>query len=154
MNTVLDQIKTWYNAAKPNPNIFDVCTQLGCHFEEVAEMMNTLGLTDACYHTEVLANGFKRHEPFALEAVNFVLSDDERKGQLLDDLADQAVTGQCSAESMRMNFIGYLEEVANSNDSKFTDEGYPLFDENGKIIKGPNYFKANPLPYVGTWKGD
>ena len=36
-----------------------------------------------------------------------------------------------------------FNEVHNSNMSKLGDDGKPLYNENGKVMKGPNYFKPN-----------
>lgn len=37
------RIENWFKAAKPEPTKKDVCTQVGCHFEEVAEMEAAMG---------------------------------------------------------------------------------------------------------------
>ena len=36
-----------------------------------------------------------------------------------------------------------FEEVQNSNMSKLDDNGKPIYNEFGKVLKGPNYFKPN-----------
>ena len=36
-----------------------------------------------------------------------------------------------------------FEEVQNSNMSKLGEDGKPIYNENGKVMKGPNYFKPN-----------
>src|SRR5210317_611735 len=36
-----------------------------------------------------------------------------------------------------------FEEVQSSNMSKLDDNGKPIYDRNGKVMKGPNYFKPN-----------
>ena len=36
-----------------------------------------------------------------------------------------------------------FEEVQNSNMSKLDSNGKPIYNENGKVMKGPNYFKPN-----------
>jgi hypothetical protein len=38
-----------------------------------------------------------------------------------------------------MNGPEALRRVNGSNWSKFNDDGQPIFDENGKIAKGPRY---------------
>lgn len=42
-----------------------------------------------------------------------------------------------------VNVSAVVEEINKSNWSKFDDNGMPIYDENGKIKKGPNYMKAN-----------
>ena len=36
-----------------------------------------------------------------------------------------------------------FDEVQKSNMSKLGDDGKPIYNENGKVLKGPNYFKPN-----------
>ena len=36
-----------------------------------------------------------------------------------------------------------LIKVQNSNMSKLGDDGKPIYNENGKVMKGPKYFKPN-----------
>ena len=67
--------------------------------------------------------------------------------ELLDSLADQIVTAVGVARMFELDIVGALKEVNASNYSKFVD-GKPLFDENGKIKKGPNYFKPDLSKFV------
>jgi len=39
-------------------------------------------------------------------------------------------------------------EVQNSNMSKLDDNGKPIYNENGKVMKGPNYFKPNLNKFI------
>ena len=36
-----------------------------------------------------------------------------------------------------------FEEVQNSNMSKLGNDGKPIYNDKGKVMKGPNYFKPN-----------
>jgi len=36
-----------------------------------------------------------------------------------------------------------FEEIQRSNMSKLGDDGQPIYREDGKVLKGPNYFKPN-----------
>jgi predicted HAD superfamily Cof-like phosphohydrolase len=36
-----------------------------------------------------------------------------------------------------------FDEVQNSNMSKLGDDGKPIYNESGKVMKGPNYYKPN-----------
>ena len=42
-----------------------------------------------------------------------------------------------------VNLDKCFEEVQNSNMSKLGQDGKPIYNENGKVMKGPNYFKPN-----------
>ena len=41
-----------------------------------------------------------------------------------------------------------FEEVQNSNMSKLGNDGKPIYNDNGKVMKGPNYFKPNLSKFV------
>ena len=41
-----------------------------------------------------------------------------------------------------------FEEVQNSNMSKLDENGKPIYNENGKVMKGPNYFKPDLSKFV------
>ena len=41
-----------------------------------------------------------------------------------------------------------FEEVQNSNMSKLGEDGKPIYNEAGKVMKGPNYFKPNLSKFV------
>ena len=41
-----------------------------------------------------------------------------------------------------------FDEVQNSNMSKLGQDGNPIYNEAGKVMKGPNYFKPNLSQFV------
>ena len=41
-----------------------------------------------------------------------------------------------------------FEEVQKSNMSKLSDEGKPIYNESGKVMKGPKYFKPNLAKFL------
>lgn len=137
----------WFKEAKPEPTNKDVCVQIGCHYEEVAEMMV------ACHGVQHMgskvmnncAEAYKETtEAFGLDEVMQPVD----KLELLDSLADQIVTAVGVAYMMGFDIIGALKEVNASNWSKFVD-GKAVTDENGKIIKGEGYFKPELDKFAG-----
>jgi predicted HAD superfamily Cof-like phosphohydrolase len=66
---------------------------------------------------------------------------------LLDSLCDQIVTAVGVAHMFGMDISGALSEVNRSNWSKFV-EGKPVFNEHGKIAKGPNYTPPDLARFV------
>ena len=42
-----------------------------------------------------------------------------------------------------INLDKCFEEVQNSNMSKLGKDGKPIYNEKGKVMKGPNYFEPN-----------
>lgn len=137
MGEEIKSIKQWFEKAKPNPTIEDISVQIGCHYEEVCEMMDSLS-DDKDGNIEIYASNYKCK---INDYVNFVGDmNSYEKEELLDSLCDQIVTAIGVAHMMGMDIVGALNEVNNSNYSKFDDNGYPIFNEQGKIAKGPNYF--------------
>ena len=133
MSEEIKSIKQWFEKAKPNPSIEDVSVQIGCHYEEVAEMAASISDNETNKLMDEAAEYFKN-----LNAHLGGLSA-SRKVELLDALCDQIVTAIGIAHMMGMDIEGALNEVNNSNYSKFDENGYPIFNEQGKIAKGPDY---------------
>ena len=141
----LENTKKWFEQAIPNPTIEQACIQIGCHYEEVAEMLAATGDGDAMEALETVSNHYKKLTESYLKSVE--LTQPEHKQELLDSLADQIVTAVGVAHMMGFAILGALEEVNRSNFSKFED-GKPVFDANGKITKGKNYIKPNLERFV------
>lgn len=135
----------WFELAVPNPTKKNVHVQLGVHIEEFAEMCEAMVVTtpDSNQHAawraltqcaKIMARTLKQGEAT-------VVSVDQK--ELLDSLCDQRVTAIGVAHMFGFDFDGAVEEVDNSNFSKFKD-GKPVFDENGKIAKNmATYFKPD-----------
>ena len=123
-------------------------TQLGVHFEEIAEMLSALEGTDQ--KSQFLLDMVRQ----ANEALSLYLKQNDNVIRVknpvafLDGLCDQIVTAVGVGYVFDFDMIGALGEVNKSNLSKFDENGNPLHDENGKIIKGPNYFKPNLTSFV------
>ena len=47
-----------------------------------------------------------------------------------------------------INLDKCFEEVQNSNMSKLDDNGKPIYNEHGKVMKGPNYFKPDLKKFI------
>lgn len=141
----LENTKKWFEQAIPNPTIEHACIQLGCHYEEVAEMLAATGDGDAMEALETVANHYKKLTESYLDSVE--LTQPEHKQELLDSLADQIVTAVGVAHMMGFDILGALDEVNRSNFSKFED-GKPVFDANGKITKGKDYVKPDLKRFV------
>ncbi|WP_290870380.1 hypothetical protein [Aquabacterium sp.] len=156
-NTIAS-IRDWFETAKPNETLTvkDVQVQTGVHFEEVHEMLQEIsGLTPetdlllakAKLAMHALADHFKTSPDviFVIDEANHV--------PYLDALCDQVVTAVGTAHFMQYGISGALDTVAKSNWSKFivnpeTGKRECIKDANGKIAKGPDYFKADLTPYI------
>ena len=141
---MIHSIKEWFKAAKPNPSTADVCVQIGCHYEEVAEMSAVLNY-DVEYALADTAIMYKiKHSEYI--GVVEKLSADARV-ELLDALCDQVVTAVGVAYMMGMDIEGALAEVNRSNWSKF-EGGVPVFNEQGKIAMGVQYTPPELSAYI------
>ena len=63
--------------------------------------------------------------------------------EVADALTDILYVTYGAGHAFGVNLDQCFEEVQNSNMSKLGDDGKPIYNENGKVMKGPNYFKPN-----------
>ena len=137
---MIDNITLWHKRARPEPTEKDFNVQLGCHIEEFVEMLDALtisgfpGFFKAIDTIEEIAEKLKDGS-LTVSSVD--------RGELLDSLADQIVTAVGVGHCAKMDMNAAVQEVNDSNWSKFNYKGFPEFDENGKIKKGERYRKPN-----------
>lgn len=153
MKNTVSEIKTWFQKAVPAPSDKNRAVQLGCHFEEFGEMLRAMCL-DGTDYSELTALASELKDS-GKDAASLQLLSDEvfpmfDKAELLDALCDQIVTAVGVAHMFGMNIEGALAEVNRSNWSKFVNEA-PVFDENGKIAKGPDYTPPDLTKFLGAW---
>lgn len=144
----INKIVNFFNKAVPEPTEKNFNTQLGCDLEETAEMLSALRGHNMESDERLIA--------FTKQMIEF--ADKLKRGEIkvevenrvdfLDAICDKTVTAVGLAVYQKMDVENGLDEVAESNNSKFDLDGNPIFDQNMKIIKGPNYFKANLKQYV------
>lgn len=143
----IEKVIDWFRAAKPNPTEKDKATQIGAHFEEVSEMMAAL----SCIREQVedVSQEFYSSDAIDKDIDGEVMKLPENwEIDLLDSLCDQIVTAIGVGYMMGFDMVGALQEVNLSNWSKFDENGNPIFNENGKIVKGENYFKPDLAKFV------
>jgi hypothetical protein len=137
----LDLIKMWHERARPEPLPVHLNVQTGCHFEEVHEMVAVMTGDDEYsnmlldrLHTAltVVALGLKQG------TMKFHVKPEDRK-QFLDSQADQIVTAVGVGHCAKMNIVEGVRRVNSSNWSKYDTNGKPIFNDHGKIMKGPDY---------------
>ena len=63
--------------------------------------------------------------------------------QIADALTDLLYVVYGAGHAFGIDLDKCFEEVQNSNMSKLGKNGKPIYNENGKVMKGPNYFKPN-----------
>lgn len=130
----IESIALWHQRARPEPTAENFGVQLGCHFEEINEMLDVLefsgSYSEMRYELKLLASRLKTGEE--------VVTITNRK-EVLDSLCDQIVTGIGVGHCANMDTAEGCHRVNKSNWSKFDENGNPIFNENGKIAKGPKY---------------
>lgn len=142
----IKDIIEWFKAAKPEPTEKDKATQIGCHFEEVSEMLQAL----SCIREQVddVSQEFYSSDAIDKDIDGKVMELPENwQIELLDSICDQIVTAIGVGYMMGFDMVGALDEVNKSNWSKFKD-GVPAFDENGKIAKADGYFKPDLAKFL------
>lgn len=138
MDTI-KSIKTWFERAVPEPTNKNRAVQIGCHFEEVGEMLGSIGCIDHRIHED--AHFFKKD-------CSGIHIEDVNRQELLDSLCDQIVTAIGVGHMFGMDVLGALAEVDRSNWSKFV-AGQPVFDANRKIAKPVSYTPPDLSQFVG-----
>ena len=68
--------------------------------------------------------------------------------EVADALTDILYVTYGAGHAFGINLDKCFEEVQNSNMSKLDLDGKPIYDEKGKVMKGPNYFKPNLNKFV------
>ena len=65
--------------------------------------------------------------------------------EVADALTDILYVTYGAGHAFGIDLDKCFDEVQNSNMSKLDDNGKPIYNEKGKVMKGPNYFKPNLL---------
>ena len=68
---------------------------------------------------------------------------DENLLEVADALTDILYVTYGAGHAFGIDLDKCFEEVQNSNMSKLGEDGKPIYNEAGKVMKGPNYFKPD-----------
>jgi predicted HAD superfamily Cof-like phosphohydrolase len=68
--------------------------------------------------------------------------------EVADALADILYVTYGAGHAFGINLDKCFEEVQNSNMSKLGLDGKPIYNDKGKVMKGPNYFKPDLTKFV------
>ena len=131
----IDTAEEFIRLSSGNPDIHIVgirqlCNAMNLHCDDVA--LQELRFKSDC-------------DPY-LKGVESI--DENQAVEILDSLCDQIVTAIGVGYMMGFDMVGALQEVNLSNWSKFDENGNPIFNENGKIVKGENYFKPDLAKFL------
>ena len=71
--------------------------------------------------------------------------------EVADALTDILYVTYGAGHAFGINLDKCFEEVQNSNMSKLGSDGKPIYNDKGKVMKGPNYFKPDLNKFI-IWK--
>ena len=104
------------------------------------QLQNKTDRTQRSYQKELLIEEFKEF----LEAEGFLfMHGKNHQEHALKELADLVYVCYQYAENMGWFLDEALDRVHKSNMSKLDEDGNPIYREDGKVLKGPNYKPPN-----------
>ena len=115
------------------------------NFESVKKFMETFGQEikeKACFPNDKIISlryDLIREE---LEVLKEAM-DKKNIKEVADALTDILYVTYGAGHAFGINLDKCFEEVQNSNMSKLGSDGRPIFNDKGKVMKGPNYFKPD-----------
>ena len=68
--------------------------------------------------------------------------------EVADALTDILYVTYGAGHAFGINLDECFDEVQNSNMSKLDKNGKPIYNDKGKVMKGPNYFKPNLSKFI------
>jgi|TARA_B100001741_G_C16201445_1_gene436053 predicted HAD superfamily Cof-like phosphohydrolase len=68
--------------------------------------------------------------------------------EAIDALTDILYVTYGAGHAFGVNLDKCFDEVQKSNMSKLGDDGKPIYNKDGKVMKGPNYFKPNLSKFI------
>tara|TARA_Y100000992_G_C20946256_1_gene341432 strand:- start:55 stop:426 length:372 start_codon:yes stop_codon:yes gene_type:complete len=115
------------------------------NFEKVGEFMKTFG-------QEVKSKSSLSSDKINILRINLIEEELEELKQAInqknllevaDALTDILYVTYGAGHAFGINLDKCFEEVQNSNMSKLGYDAKPIYNEKGKVMKGPNYFKPD-----------
>ena len=82
-----------------------------------------------------------------LEELKQAIKDKDLK-EVADALTDILYVTYGAGHAFGINLDKCFNEVQQSNMSKLGNDGKPIYNEHGKVLKGPNYYKPNLEKYI------
>ena len=120
------------------------------NFEKVKLFMNTYGqeVKDKAEFSDAKTNKLRidliKEE---LEELTQAMND-KNLLEVADALTDILYVTYGAGHAFGIDLDICFDEVQNSNMSKLGEDGKPIYNESGKVMKGPNYFKPDLLKFI------
>jgi len=120
------------------------------NFENVRKFMETFGQEireKAQFPNEKITS--LRHDLIKeeLDELKEAIDNNDIK-EVADALTDILYVTYGAGHAFGINLDKCFEEVQNSNMSKLGSDGKPIYNDKGKVMKGPNYFKPDLTKFV------
>jgi predicted HAD superfamily Cof-like phosphohydrolase len=115
------------------------------NFEKVKKFMRTFGQevrSEASLPRDKIINLRLDLISEELSELNEAIEKKDIK-EVADALTDILYVTYGAGHSFGINLDKCFEEVQNSNMSKLGPDNKPIYNEHGKVMKGPNYFKPD-----------
>ena len=120
------------------------------NFENVKKFMKTFGQEvkeKAEFPEEKITS--LRYELIKEELTEFKEAIEKKDiKEVADALTDILYVTYGAGHAFGINLDKCFDEVQNSNMSKLGKDGKPIYNDKGKVMKGPNYFKPNLNKFV------
>ena len=120
------------------------------NFESVKKFMQTFGQQikeKAEFPNEKITK--LRYELIEEELREFKEAIDKKDiKEVADALTDILYVTYGAGHAFGINLDKCFQEVQNSNMSKLDQNGKPIYNEKGKVMKGPNYFEPDLTKFV------
>ena len=120
------------------------------NFEKVKEFMNTFGQevkNNAEFPNEKIIDLRKKLIEEELQELKDAISDKDIV-EVADALTDILVVTYGAGVAFGIDLDKCFKEVQRANMSKLGKDGKPIYNEKGKVMKGPNYSEPNLKKFV------
>ena len=136
--TTYKKQSTTYRMNLNTPKSF--ISQQAREFRKLFNIQNSFSLSARSRQKNLIVEEFKEF----LEAEGMLFRDaQEFKTDALKELADLVYVCYQYAENIGWDLDEALDRVHRSNLSKLDDDNTPIYREDGKVLKGPNYKPPN-----------
>ena len=72
--------------------------------------------------------------------------------EVADALTDILYVTYGAGHAFGIDLDKCFDEVQSSNMSKLGSDGKPIYNDSGKVMKGPGYFEPNLSKFVNSWE--
>ena len=120
------------------------------NFEKVKEFMTTFGQevkSKAEFPNEKIVELRKKLIDEEFNELKDAINENDLI-EVADALTDILVVTYGAGVAFGIDLDKCFKEVHRSNMSKLSKDGKPIYNEFGKVMKGPNYFKPNLKQYL------